>query len=239
MKSRGRKAIIYPIRDIQKLVERFIEEKQPMGKIKYRDVYLFVKELYMARETDYKLSDDFWRKPDRQGREIIDSINYIRSANAKVNKETYEVISTSAVINEFSTDTPSIKKRIIARLKSNEYGYQRLIDKYKDLLNKEAKYKKEIEDLKEKYKDAKQKNSIYEQVLFQWAHVSSSRDLKLINTITTGKTHSKTVEQLFKRMFSENPNAPYKNINKDDENTNNVVELSPKKKNSLVDDFDL
>lgn len=239
MKSRGRKPDIHPQAEIENLVKRYIEEKQPIGKIKYKEVYLFVKELYISRETDYKLSDDFWRKPDRQGRKIIDSINDIRAAITKTDKNSFEVISTSSVVNEFSKDIPSIKKRIIARLKANEYGYRNLIEKYKKLVQKEDRYKQEIEDWKSKYEEAKFKNTAYEQVLFQWANISSTRDLKLINTITTGKTRSKVVEQLFKEIFSEDPNAAYRNINQNEVNKNNVINLTSKPKNSLVEDLDL
>lgn len=238
MKSRGRKKVLYPEAEIKNIVKQYLQLEHSVGKIKYKSVFLFAKQLYQSEQIPYELSEDFWRKPERQGTQIIDELNKIMFTTTKSDNDNFEVISTSDIINQYSTDTSSIKKRIITSLKVNEYGYRNLIKKYKKILNKEKQYQDEIKMWKEKYEDALSKSRIYEEVLFQWANASSSRDIKLINTITTGKTRSKVVEQLFKEMFNEEPNAPYQNINKDDENKNNIIELVPKS-NTLIEDLDL
>lgn len=240
MKSRGRKKVLHPEQDVINIVKKYLETEQPIGKIKYIAVFKFAKKLYLDKESLYDLSEDFWRKDDRQGKKIIDGLNDIRNTVARTDKDYFEVVPTSNIVNELSNDFPSIKKKIIARLKSNEHGYRRLIEKYKNLLNKEQKLKDEIEHWKTKYHESVEKNNIYEQVLFQWANISSARDLKLINTITTGKTRSKVVEQLLTDMFNEDSNAAYKNINKTSEEiNNNIIELRARPKNTLIEDLDL
>lgn len=239
MKSRGRHKKLYPLKDIKNIVELFLES-HPSGKVKYKEVYEFSKDLYINGKIEYSLSDDFWRKSGRQGRIVIDEINKINDALLQSTKDYFEVVSTTQVIGTLSKDIPSIQKKIIAQLKVNEYGYRSLIGKYKKQISKEESYIKEIELLKKNCEELKEKNSIYEQVLFQWADISSARDIKIINTITTGKSRSKVVEKLLTEMFTDDLNAAYKNINKTLESKDdNIIDLKAKVMNTLIEDLDL
>ncbi|HFK1811169.1 TPA: hypothetical protein ACGXQD_004163 [Bacillus cereus] len=237
MKSRGRKPKIYPKDILLKIIDDFLKTQENVQIIRYKEIFLYALEKYNKGVLDFKLSEDFWRKPGRQGKLLVDEINKKRSALIENNKQYIEIISTNDVINRLSQDTPVTKKKIINQLKVNEYGYRKISTRYKQLKEKEAKMTQEIVELKAEIANLKDNNEIYQNVLFQWANLSSVKDLDLINLITTGKTRSATVEQLFKDIFKEQPNKAMLELNTDN-TIDNVVTIT-KTKNTLMEDLDL
>lgn len=237
MKSRGRKPKIYPKDILLKIVDDFLRNQVNVQIIRYKEIFLYALEEYNKGILDFKLSEDFWRKPGRQGKSLVDEINKKRSALIENNKQYIEIISTNDVINRLSQDTPATKKKIINQLKVNEYGYRKISTHYKQLEEKEAKMTQEIVELKAEIANLKDNNEIYQNVLFQWANLSSIKEVDLINLITTGKTRSATVEQLFKDIFKEQPNKAILELNTDN-TIDNVVTIT-KTKNTLIEDLDL
>ncbi|MDH8001494.1 hypothetical protein ACTFQ8_19930 [Bacillus cereus group sp. MYBK40-2] len=237
MKSRGRKPKIYPKDILLKIVDDFLRNQANVQIIRYKEIFLYALEEYNKGILDFKLSEDFWRKPGRQGKLLVDEINKKRSALIENNNQYIEIISTNDVINRLSQDTPATKKKIINQLKVNEYGYRKIYTRYKQLKEKEAKMTQEIVELKAEIANLKDNNEIYQNVLFQWANLSSVKELDLINLITTGKTRSATVEQLFQDMFKEQPNKAILGLNTDNK-IDNVLTIT-KTKNTLIKDLDL
>lgn len=237
MKSRGRKPKIYPKDILLKIIDDFLRNQANVQIIRYKEIFLYALEEYNKGILDFKLSEDFWRKPGRQGKLLVDEINKKRSALIENNDQYIEIISTNDVISRLSQDTPATKKKIINQLKVNEYGYRKISTRYNQLKEKEAKMTKEIAELKAEIVNLKDNNEIYQNVLFQWANLSSVKDLNLINLITTGKTRSATVEQLFKDIFKERPNKAILELNTDN-TIDNVVTIT-KIKNTLIEDLDL
>lgn len=237
MKSRGRKPKIYPKDILLKIVDDFLRNQENVQIIRYKEIFLYALEEYNKGILDFKLSEDFWRKPGRQGKLLVDEINKKRSALIEKNNQYIEIISTNDVINRLSQDTPATKKKIINQLKVNEYGYRKISTRYKQLKEKEAKMTQEIVELKAEIENLKDNNEIYQNVLFQWANLSSIKELDLINLITTGKTRSATVEQLFQDIFKEQPNKAILELNTDN-TIDNVVTIT-KTKNTLIEDLDL
>ncbi|MEK4836053.1 hypothetical protein [Bacillus sp. FSL L8-0152] len=237
MKSRGRKPKIYPKDILLKIIDDFLRNQANVQIIRYKEIFLYALEEYNKGILDFKLSEDFWRKPRRQGKLLVDEINKKRSALIENNDQYIEIISTNDVISRLSQDTPATKKKIINQLKVNEYGYRKISTRYNQLKEKEAKMTKEIAELKAEIVNLKDNNEIYQNVLFQWANLSSVKDLNLINLITTGKTRSATVEQLFKDIFKERPNKAILELNTDN-TIDNVVTIT-KIKNTLIEDLDL
>lgn len=239
MKSRGRKPTLYSDDEVNRIITDYLKEHAEVEIIKYRAIYEFSKIKYENGDYKLNLSEDFWRKPERQGRVLIDKLNDQRRRSIDHPTEYHQVISTSDTVNEISSDSAQVKKKLIAKLKVNEIGYKNLIIKYESNSERQQQLLKEFQVLKEEMKDLRSKISIYENVLFQWADISSSKDIKLINTITTGKTRSKVVEQSLAQMFSDNPNNAYKEINTSIESSNVVQLTNKKKRNTLVEDLDL
>lgn len=238
MKSRGRKPNLYPKDILLKIIDDFLRTHVNVQIIKYKEIFSYALEEYNKGLLDFKLSEDFWRKPGRQGKLLVDEINKKRSTLIENNNQHIEIIPTNDVINRLSQDTPATKKKIINQLKVNEHGYRKISTRYNQLKEKEAKMAQEIIKLKAEIVDLKNNNEIYQNVLFQWANLSSVKDLGLINLITTGKTRSATVEQLFEDIFKEQPNKAMLGLNTDN-TIDNVVPLPNKAKNTLIEDLDL
>lgn len=238
MKSRGRKSKIYPKEILLKLVEGLLQDNPHIQIIKYKEIHLYALERYNKGLLHFKLSEDFWRKPDRQGKLLIEEINKKRSAILENITDHVEIISTTDVIGRLSQDSPAIKKLMTNQLKVNEHGYRKFSNRYNQLKVKESQMEREIIELKAEIATLKRNNEIYQNVLFQWANVSSIKDIGLVNVITTGKTRSATVEQLFEDMFKEKPNKAMMEINLENQ-ASNIIELQSKIKNTLVEDLDL
>lgn len=238
MNSRGRKPKIYPEERLLELIRKFLDENPDIQIIKYKEVHLFSLEEYNKGLLDFKLSEDFWRKTERQGKMLVDEINKKRNSLIENNNQHIEIISTKDVIDRLSQDTPIVKKKIINQLKVNEHGYRKLSTRYSQLKEKEIKMTQEIAGLKAEIANLKKNNEIYQNVLFQWANLSSNKDFGLINLITTGKTRSSAVKQLFNDIFSEYPNRAIIELNNKNSN-DNVVKLPIQTKNSLIEDLDL
>ena len=136
MKSRGRKPKIYPKDILLKIIDDFLRNQGDIQIIRYKEIFLYALEEYNKGILDFKLSEDFWRKPDRQGKLLVDEINKKRSALIENNNQYIEIISTNDVINRLSQDTPATKKKIINQLKVNEYGYRKISTRYNQLKEK-------------------------------------------------------------------------------------------------------
>lgn len=216
--KRGRKPSVYPQSDIESIIYRFTQEEKVTGWIKYSEVYRFAKKMYENGELKYKLSEDYWRRDGRQGKEIIDKTNKLYETTF-INKKTEEIdifVDTEECVNKFFVGKSSDKKKLIHALKINE---------------KKAKYSNKlllnIEELNTELCIQKEKNkkleSLVEQqqmVLFSWYNASLKSDVPLINLMTTGKSRHPMVDLFFETAFS-NPMEgyekfdEYRKINKD------------------------
>lgn len=242
--TRGRNKKIYNTEIIMGIINKYLEEMaNPFFKIEYRPIYEFACNLYSSNQLDAsiteELSSDFWRKKERQGRMLVDEVNRLNLLRTN-NKETeFTMVSTRNIVNQYSHDKSTVKKKLIAHLQINEQGYLSLQEKYKKQQKKIESLETENKVLIEKVQTLKEQNNILVKVMMQWANISSAKDIELVNTITTGKTRTKVVEQLFENMFTEDPHRAYKDINFSSPKTSNVTKLDPTRKNTILDDYDL
>lgn len=242
--ARGRNKKIYDTEIIMDIIKKYSEEMaNPFIKIEYRPIYEFACNLYRSNQLDVsiteELSIDFWRKKERQGRMLVDDVNRLNLLRTN-NKETeFTMVSTKDIVEQYSLDKPAIKKKLIAQLQINEQGYLSLQEQYKRQQKKLETFESENKMLKEQIQTLKEQNNILVKVMMQWANISSSRDIEIVNTITTGKNRTNVVEQLFEEMFTEDPHRAYKDINASEPKTSNVTKLDITRKNTIIDDYDL
>ncbi|MFJ6211371.1 hypothetical protein [Lysinibacillus sp. NPDC092081] len=122
METRGRKRKEYPNEEIDTIVYRFTKEEKQHGWIKYSEVHRFAKKLYENGEIPYKLSQEFWQREKRQGRNAIDKANkaYETTITNKNPKVIDSYVNTEECVNKFFSGKPSERKRLIQALKLNE-----------------------------------------------------------------------------------------------------------------------
>ncbi|MEB1808989.1 MAG: hypothetical protein LPK26_17160 [Bacillaceae bacterium] len=226
METRGRKRKEYPKEEIEEIVYRFTQEEKLTGWIKYSEVYRFSKKLYEKGEISYKLSEDFWRREDRQGRKAIDRANKAYETTITNNKTTVTdtFVDTEECVNKYFTGKPSDKKRLTQALKLNE---KKAKDSNKHL-SKIEDLKQEIANQKDKIKELEALIEQQENVLFSWFNASHKSDVPLINLITTGKSRHPIVDYFFETAFS----SPEKGYEKFGELINNYREIEDKTKGS-------
>lgn len=119
--KRGRKAKIYPQEEIDNILYLYTKEEKVSGWIKYSEVCRYANKLYEDGKIPYKLSEDYWRRDGRQGRETVDRVNKLYESTL-LNQQTTEteiIVNTEECVTKFFTGKPSDKKRLIQALKIN------------------------------------------------------------------------------------------------------------------------
>ncbi|WP_107937922.1 hypothetical protein [Ureibacillus chungkukjangi] len=243
--GRGRNKQEYDTEIIMGIINKYLEEMaNPFLKIEYRPIYEFACKLYNSGQLDDSITEElsiyYWRTKDRQGRVLVDEVNRLNLLQTNNFKETeFTMVSTKSIVEQYSFDKPAIKKKLVAQLLINEKGYSSLQEKYKGQKKKIETFESENKMLNDQIRILKEQNNILVKVMMQWANISSSRDIEIVNTITTGKTRTKVVEQLFEEMFTEDPHRAYKDINFSPPKTSNITKLDSTRKNTILDDYDL
>lgn len=200
METRGRKPKIYPNEEIQNILYRYTQEENASGWIKYSEMYRFAKKLYENGEIPYLLSEDYWRRDGRQGKEIIDKVNKIYESTL-VSKKTSKsdiYVDTEECVNKFFTGKPSDKRRLIEALKINEKKAR----DYNDLLDRVDALKASVEVLTSDKKSLEKLIGEYQSILFSWFNSSNKSDIPLINLITTGSSRHPIIDMFFETAFS-------------------------------------
>jgi hypothetical protein len=249
-KTRGRKPKSYPKNEIDNIVYRFTQEQKTTGLIRYMDVFRFSTELHENREIEYKLSEDFWRKEGRQGRQTIDNFNQVYEHTVSIGEQSQEekLVDTLDCVNKFYTGKIQDKEKLINALKINENKARKYIQESQRLKAKTIKLAEQLEEEKQKKKHALNKIDKYEQVIFSWMYLSSSKNVPLVNLITTGTTRHKVVDFMFNTLFSDNSVEGYERLAQFQKKVtnslqgnynNNVVDIHKKESNSLLEDLDL
>jgi hypothetical protein len=205
LKRRGRKPKVYPVEVIEGIIIKY-KEVNPNSKIlKYLEMHRFSEELFINGKISIKFSEDFWRKPGRQGKDIIDKTNQLYLSTVVSKKENAEqIISTEEVLNKIDFSSHKNKKEIITMLKINEYQAK----KYIELIKKYDYLQSENEQLREKLEESAKRNGIYQKIIFSWMSASYASSNQIINMIDTGKKKGPIVEHSFNNMFS-NPIEGY------------------------------
>jgi hypothetical protein len=220
-----------------------VKDYNVSGKIGYMDVFRFSQELFKSGELSYDIGEFYWRKGE--GRDAIDRTNKViahSNPDSFVEDETF--MNTEDTVNKFFSGNKSDKQKLIGALKINEIKLQKFIKKTRNLEN-------ELYEIKHQAEVWKQKVDQYEDRMFQWMELSVNKDVPLKNLLSTGKSRTKTVEELLKSILSDNPLEVFDRMkdimatNKQQENIL-VAQEEPisltsfkNKKNSVLDDFDL
>jgi hypothetical protein len=248
MTMKGRKQKVYPQEEIDKIIFQYTQIYKNNGLLKYMDIYRFAMELYNHEKIPFKLSEDFWRKVGRQGRESIDRANEVYEHSIILSDEEDEkIIDSTDAINKFFEGKNSNKEKLIGAVKINETKLKKYIYKNKKITNELSKKNLIISELKKEKALLEGKNKEYENLFFEWLDSSSNQNIPIVNLITTGKSRNRIVQKLFDTMFEDNPLLGFEEFDNyrtkkrnDYDTPNKVVPINEiKKKNSIIDDLDL
>ncbi|MFE4039630.1 hypothetical protein [Priestia sp. YIM B13489] len=224
------KSRLYGKEVIQEIIHRYLEENDIKGEIEYSNVRdyafnlreendpIFTRKMYYQlvnqatgeiSEKIYKnikLSDDFWRKKQYQGRQLIDEVNELMSKTVAATKKRQVFIPNIDFILETHKNNFSQLK---LQLKPLEEQLKTSIKNEEILENKIEKLQQEIQKLKLKNNEVLNQNSKLQDSLYKMFEYSVSKDTPLENQLNTGKGKTKRVEQALKEAFCDDPTAFY------------------------------
>src|SRR5699024_7150018 len=246
MSTRGRKPKIYPKEAVDAVIYDYIQENNHNGTLTYMEIFRHSKKMYENGLCEHVFSEDFWRKPGRQGREAIDQANkvYEYSPNVLEKSNAINIVDTVDAVNKLFEGTSNNKEKLIGALVMNENKLKKIIKNNEDLKLKLEAQKEANNSLEQDVRALKSKLEQYEELFFQWLDASSDDRVPLLNLIRTGKTRNKVVENLFRMMFSDDPLKCFEEFENFRQKkmdsipaTDKVVEF--KAKNTLIEDLDL
>ncbi|EGF75832.1 hypothetical protein BATDEDRAFT_93301 [Batrachochytrium dendrobatidis JAM81] len=214
------------------------DKERVIGIVTYRDAYRFAKKQYELGNFPHQLSDDFWRKENRQGRKAVDEANKIITDNVMASKKREVAIINVEDAVFKNTNNP---QALIKQLKPLELQLYKSLEIEKALEDKLTYAKKELIQLKEEKKKQQEKLKKLEDALFKLFEYSASSDVPLTNLLNTGKTKHKRVKNALNNIFS-NPEEFFFSKSETENNEKNVVNLNEKflgkKKENILDDYD-
>lgn len=240
--SRGRKAVIYDEQLILNIIYQCIKDLKIIGKIKYSQVHKYAFKQYSAGEYEFlksPLSEDYWRKNSRQGKELIDRVNQINEVtlnNKSASGTSETIIHTEDAVNKLFTGQAKDKKRLIDHLRINEVKAKKLYKQTKQLQTALENERKQKEGWKNKAENL-------QILLFQILEYSASKEFPIENLINTGKTRTASVTNILEHIFDDDPAFAF-DFQQLQQKTDSVIEtdknvLSIKQNLSAADDFGL
>ncbi|WP_040204054.1 hypothetical protein [Neobacillus jeddahensis] len=239
--SRGRPAKKHNQEEIENIVKACRDEYKINGLLKYSVVHKYALQLYEEGKIKDKFSEDFWRKPNRQGTLAIAKINQILVDVVKVDEsETEKTISTLDAVEKLFTGKEKDKKELINKMSINEVKAKQYINKSKKLKDKIISHELEIQRLKEQRDEWKQKTLEMQNILFKFMEYSKKKGFPVENIFNTGHTRTKPVELILSSMFGENPTIGFDfEMYIEEKEKNNVVEFKQKEKEkeSALDEY--
>lgn len=236
MNKRGRKEKVYPQEEIDKIIYDFAEKYKIVGNIKYSEVYQYALELYQQGSIPYKLSEDFWRKPLRQGRQSIDKFNsVIKQSIISANDKAVSIINVEDVVYKHHKNLDKLIKYLkpleveLSKSIEKEIKSRETIKELEMALSQEKQKRQELQKLVDKLQD----------ILFQMFEYSANDEVPLVNMLRTGKSRHAIVENALSKIFN-NPDDFYTLFEERRKDEGNVVRLQDKvqsKSKTLADDY--
>jgi|SRR5690606_215264 len=240
MNNPGRKPQIFNDQLILDIIYECKKELSIKGKIKYSQVYQYALENFNNEKYPFlkkKLSEDYWRKNGRQGKELIDKVNAVEEVLLKKDndEESALVVNTEDAVNKLFTGGNKEQKQLIDKLRNNEVNAKKF---YKKAL----KLEEELRNEREQKILWKEKAGRLQIIIFQLLEYSGSKNFPIENIINTGKTRNEPVNKILQSVFSDEPTIGYdftQYINNNNSNQSSKVVPIKKVERTAADDFDL
>ncbi|MEJ9126363.1 hypothetical protein P4I92_22100 [Bacillus cereus] len=246
VKGAGRKPKVYEEQVILNLIYSCIKEMKVVGRTKWQVVYPYCLKLYEDKEIDFKLSEDFWRKPDRQGTLLLKKINAVVEEEVEVDeRDIVSVVNTEDAINKLYDGKESNKKKLVDMLRLNEVKLKKYIEECRRLNNKINKLEGDFEKKRNEAQEWKDKFEELQRTMFLLMEYSESKNFPIVNILNTGKARTEAVDKQLESLFGEKPIVGYeygqyiKNKKLKQEQQDNIIQISKSKVKSAADDFGL
>ncbi|OXM83684.1 hypothetical protein [Paenibacillus rigui] len=206
--NRGRNPEVFDEQLILRIIDDCKRGLKLKGKIKYMDVYRFASDGFNNGKYPYlkrKLSDDYWRKPNRQGKQLVDKVNAFTEEHLPAigTSESNEIlINTEDAVNRLFSGSAKDKNQLINTLRINEM-------KAKQFFSRLSRIEKELQNEREQKLYWKNRFERIQTIIFQLMEYSASKDFPIENIMNTGRTRTKPVTNILESVFSNDPTISY------------------------------
>ncbi len=205
---------------VNELIYLYKTEKQIEGRIKYLDIFRFNKEKFEQGEVSYVAGEDFWRKENRLGKEMVDQANMVFSHKlADSNGNEVTVPSVVDTINKCYNQRDELIEKLLPlerlALKKIE-AEKKLKVQLIEAGNRHKEARKEIEELK------KQKDEIQDLVLKMFRY-GSLKETPIVDFLTMKSPQSEIIRNAIEGIF-DSPAAFIDILNRKDESTAKQVD---------------
>lgn len=226
--KRGRKGILEELSNEQKLKKLILEYDKSENidlRVSYKNIYSYVKRKYEEGAVEFCLSYTWWKTT---GKYLVDNYNLLKIKTVKISeKDQLDIIDIIEIV-EKNYDN---KEKLIGNLKHYNMIIERLVEKINKLEEKIEKDNDSILQKDETIINLKDENSKKLDLINTLFYLHISSESKLQDLMKFGNKRNDVLASAIYDTFS-NPIEFYKEyenilkeINKDNEEKNNVTQL--------------
>ncbi|RDW16121.1 hypothetical protein CWR48_18215 [Oceanobacillus arenosus] len=207
--SRGRPSIKYEEEELYAIVYHYRENIRVQGDIKYLQLYKYHLHLHKERPDicSKTYSEDFWRKKGQPGREVIDTVNLVRTVTlVDSNNNKKDIPNVVDLVGKYSKKPD----RLISHLIPLENEVRRSIRKEKELKQKNEELKAQLQVEKEAKKALNEQIRLLKECIIKQFHYSEKEGIPLENLLNLNNKN-KRIQRALDEAWS-NPQSFYKDF---------------------------
>ncbi|HDR3896449.1 MULTISPECIES: hypothetical protein [Bacillus] len=187
--------------EILYLLKIYNQDHNPYPQIKYKHIWEYANHLYEQGTFSIKTSYDFWKKKDRIGRQLVDTVNTIQSQKVSISESIeLDLINIKELIDKYGGKNKKLLWEYLEPYDKHLYNIastiKQLEDKNNTLQNKLNKQEWIIQTLKQK------NYRIQKTLLAMFTY--SNKENELVNMLNTGSSKSPIINLALQDTF-ENP----------------------------------
>ncbi|WP_242281465.1 hypothetical protein [Bacillus cereus group sp. BfR-BA-01454] len=220
--------------EILYLLRIYNQNHNPYPQIKYKHIWEYATNLYKQGEFSIKTSYDFWKKKDRIGRQLVDTVNTIQSQKVSISQSIeLDLIDIKELIDKYGGKNKELLWEYLEPYDKHLYN---IASKIKQLEDKNNKFQNKLNKQELTIQTLKQKNYRIQKSLLA-IFTYSNKENELVNMLNTGNSKSKIINLALQDTF-ENPTSFIQELEKHLDypavkhlNLSKVIPLHPNNKN--------
>ncbi|WP_242307557.1 hypothetical protein [Bacillus cereus group sp. BfR-BA-01331] len=215
------------------LIREYDEEYNPYPKIKYKLIWEYATALYEQGKFPINTSYDFWKKKNRIGRQLVDTVNTLQTQKLAISQSVeLDLINIKELIDRYGGRNKDVLWEYLEPYDRHLYT---IANKIQQLEEENDKLRDKLNEQDLTIQTLKNKNyRIQKSLLAMFTY--SNKENELVNMMNTGNSKSKLINLALQDTF-ENPTAFIQELEKhlnhfiiEKSNYSKVISLHKEKK---------
>jgi hypothetical protein len=207
------------------------------GLISYAEIQRHCKKEFLNGNFPYDIKIDYFKKPDRKGRELVDTFNRIKVKQVQISKgSSIDYVDLDDVLEKYGGEK---KEALLKHLTPLKRQFETLMIESQKREEKIALLEDAVLNLEGKLVKSNRKNEVMQETLLEMFLYSRS-DNELVNLMEVGQSRNPLVNHALKNIFS-NPLSFIDELKKVRDISKNKQEnrVIPFKKDKFDPEYDL